>query len=130
MSLPPPHEAQRWTPDISLPSCGDILCNSRGSCVPSPDGGQVTVCDCLIGYTGEFCEDTMNKSISLPLTISVVIVIIVTIVIAFICAIARRKQQKRRRKAWAAEREGLNSRVVCVDSGESSPQEFEEKLST
>lgn len=55
------------------------------------------MCECELGYRGEFCEDTVNGSLSLPLTLSVVAVIVGMLVIAFIFAKMRQKQRKRNR---------------------------------
>ncbi|KAM8827599.1 uncharacterized protein AB9W97_003983 isoform 2-T2 [Spinachia spinachia] len=84
--------------DYSLPTCGQTQCNDRGTCVPSMGGGARLVCDCDLGYQGEFCEDTVNGSLSLPLTLSVLAVIIGLLIVAFILAKIRRKQKKRNRK--------------------------------
>ncbi|KAL6097105.1 uncharacterized protein ACO6RY_06274 [Pungitius sinensis] len=84
--------------DYSLPTCGPTQCSERGTCVPSVGGGAHLVCDCELGYQGEFCEDTVNGSLSLPLTLSVLAVIIGLLTVAFILAKLRRKQKKRKRK--------------------------------
>ncbi|XP_077944581.1 uncharacterized protein LOC120831573 [Gasterosteus aculeatus] len=91
--LPPP---QHGGIDHNLPTCGDTQCSSHGTCVPSTDGGLV--CDCNLGYQGETCDDTVNGSLSLPLTLSVLAVIIGILIVAVILAKLRRKQKKRNRK--------------------------------
>ncbi|XP_037340066.1 zonadhesin-like [Pungitius pungitius] len=84
--------------DYRLPTCGQTQCSGRGTCVPSMGGGAHLVCDCELGYQGEFCEDTFNGSLSLPLTLSVLAVIIGLLIVAFILAKLRRKHKKRNRK--------------------------------
>uniref|UniRef100_A0A3P8RS84 Si:dkey-88l16.3 n=1 Tax=Amphiprion percula TaxID=161767 RepID=A0A3P8RS84_AMPPE len=83
--------------DLSLPTCEETQCNSHGDCVPPPGGGTDLVCDCHLGYRGEFCEDTVNGALSLPLTLSVIAVIIGLLILAFILAKMRQRQKKNRR---------------------------------
>lgn len=82
--------------DLSLPTCGDTQCNSHGSCVPPKGGGTNLVCDCDLGYRGEFCDDTVNGDLSLPLTISVVVVIVGLLILAFTVAKLRQRQKQNR----------------------------------
>uniref|UniRef100_A0A3P8RU71 Si:dkey-88l16.3 n=1 Tax=Amphiprion percula TaxID=161767 RepID=A0A3P8RU71_AMPPE len=81
----------------NLPTCEETQCNSHGDCVPPPGGGTDLVCDCHLGYRGEFCEDTVNGALSLPLTLSVIAVIIGLLILAFILAKMRQRQKKNRR---------------------------------
>lgn len=73
------------------------------------------MCNCQLGYRGEACEDTVNGSLSLPLTLSVLAVIIGLLVIGFIFAKLRQKQKRQRRypsvykHVWAY----LNERELC-----------------
>lgn len=83
--------------DYSMPTCGDTQCNSHGTCEMTPGGGATLVCNCRLGYQGEFCQDTVNGSLSLPLTLSVLAVIIGLLIIAFIFAKVRQKQKRQRR---------------------------------
>lgn len=83
--------------DPDLPTCGETQCNSHGTCELPPGGGGNLVCNCQLGYRGEFCEDTVNGSLSLPLTLSVVVIIVGLLVIGFIFAKLRQKQKQKRR---------------------------------
>lgn len=83
--------------DFNLPTCGETQCNSHGTCVVPPGGGATLVCNCRLGYQGESCEDTVNGSLSLPLTLSVLAVIVGLLLIGFIFAKLRQKQKRRRR---------------------------------
>ncbi|KAM7369181.1 hypothetical protein PAMP_013473 [Pampus punctatissimus] len=89
---------QRRGIDHSLPTCGEIQCNGLGTCVPPPGGGTDFVCDCNLGYRGKSCEDTVNGSLSLPLTLSVLAVIFGLLILAFIVAKVRQRQKKKQRR--------------------------------
>ncbi|XP_068561606.1 fibropellin-1-like [Cebidichthys violaceus] len=101
MSTPFPPPQPRGV-DLTLPTCGETQCNDHGTCVPPPGGGANFVCDCELGYRGEFCDDTVNGALSLPLTLSVLAVIIGVLIVAFLLAKMRQKQKKRNRKHLAA----------------------------
>uniref|UniRef100_A0A665XAN1 Si:dkey-88l16.3 n=1 Tax=Echeneis naucrates TaxID=173247 RepID=A0A665XAN1_ECHNA len=77
--------------DLSLPTCRQTQCSNHGSCVVPLGGGAGLVCECDLGYRGESCEDTVNGSLSLPLTLSVVAVIIGILILAFIFAKLRQR---------------------------------------
>ena len=83
--------------DFNLPTCGDTRCNGNGVCMPPPGGGTYFVCNCNLGYRGQSCEDTVNGSLSVPLTLSVLGVIIGLLILAFIFAKLRRRQKKKQR---------------------------------
>lgn len=83
--------------DFSLPTCGGTQCNGHGTCVVRPGGGADLVCECDLGYRGQSCEDTVNGSLSLPLTLSVLAVIVGLLILAFIVAKIRRRQKKKQR---------------------------------
>lgn len=89
-------------PSSSLPTCGAIKCNDHGVCVAPPGGGVDLVCDCKLGYRGESCEETVNGSLSVPLTLSVLVVVIGLVSLAFILAKIRRKRKKKHRRHLAA----------------------------
>ncbi|KAM3600307.1 uncharacterized protein V6R79_021320 [Siganus canaliculatus] len=105
MSTVPPPQGRGI--DYSLPTCGELQCNSRGTCVVAPGGGADMVCDCNLGYQGESCEGTVNGELSLPLTLSVVAVIIGLLILALIFAKVRQKQKRKYRKQLA-EKHGYN----------------------
>lgn len=94
ISLPP---VQPRGTDLSWPTCRDTQCGSHGTCVAPPGGGTKFVCDCDLGYKGEFCKGTFNGALSVPLTTSVLVVIVGLVILAFVIAKLRRKQQKKLR---------------------------------
>lgn len=96
--------------DYSLPTCGETQCNGHGTCVSPPEGGTEWVCDCALGYRGEFCDETVNGALSVPLTVSVIAVILGMLLLAFIFAKIRQRQKKNRRRQLA-ERQGYNIAV-------------------
>ncbi|KAF3702199.1 hypothetical protein EXN66_Car017887 [Channa argus] len=91
----------------SGPSCGEIHCNSRGTCVVPPGGDSQLVCNCKLGYQGNSCEDTINGALSVPLTLSVLAVIVCVVVLAF--AVAKWKRNKKK-----AHRSTMTSRQVTL----------------
>ncbi|CAL8280069.1 unnamed protein product [Merluccius merluccius] len=93
-SLAPPPQPRGL--DLSLPTCGDDQCNSRGTCKVPMGGGGGLVCDCVLGYKGEWCEDTVNESLSVSLTLGVLTFILGILLIAFIFAKVRQRQKRRR----------------------------------
>lgn len=95
-SLAPPPQPRGV--DFSLPTCGETQCNGRGTChVPMGGGAGGLVCVCRLGYKGEWCEDTVNESLSVSLTLGVLAFIIGIIIIAFLFAKIRQKQKRNRR---------------------------------
>lgn len=96
--------------NLDLPTCGDIQCSGHGTCAVPPGGGAGHVCVCTLGYRGEFCEDTVNGALSVPLTVSVLAVIIGLLILAFVVAKLRQRQKKNRRRQMAA-RHGYNISV-------------------
>lgn len=83
--------------DHNQPTCGETKCNSHGTCEVPPGGGGAMVCNCRLGYQGEFCEDTVNGNLSLPLTLSVLAIVIGLLVIGFIVAKLSQKRKRQRR---------------------------------
>lgn len=110
MSTSAPAGPQPRGIDYSLPTCGETQCNGHGTCVTPVGGGTELVCNCALGYQGEFCEDTVNGALSVPLTVSVIAVILGVIILAFIIAKMRQRQKKKRRRQLAA-RQGYNIAV-------------------
>ncbi|XP_034048704.1 protein crumbs homolog 2-like isoform X2 [Thalassophryne amazonica] len=80
--------------DLNLPTCGETLCHGRGTCKILPGGSGEYVCDCNLGYQGQFCEGTVNGELSLPLTLSVLTVIVGLLILAIILAKVRQWQKK------------------------------------
>eukprot|EP00064_Thunnus_orientalis_P017535 superscaffoldBa00003754_g17619 len=109
MSTPFPAPQPRGI-DHSLPTCGETRCSGHGTCVSPLGGGTGLVCDCNLGYRGQSCEDTVNGSLSLPLTLSVLGVIVGLLILAFIVAKIRQKQKKKQRRDLAA-KHGYNIAV-------------------
>ena len=79
---------------LSLPTCEETLCNKRGSCVTVDN---YMGCDCMLGYQGPNCADTVNKNLSLPLTLGVLSILFACIFLAFLLAHLSRRRKARRR---------------------------------
>ncbi|TRZ03929.1 hypothetical protein DNTS_015537, partial [Danionella cerebrum] len=74
-----------------LDSC-DVTCQ-YGSCVLV---NEEPVCECMLGYTGETCHETINEALNVPLTLGVLAIILGSIVLFFTIAFVRRKQKVKR----------------------------------
>ncbi|CAL8318104.1 unnamed protein product [Lota lota] len=86
--------------DLILSTCGETQCYGRGTCrAPVAGGGGGLFCDCMLGYKGERCEDTVNESLSVYLTLGVLAIIVGFFLTAFLCAKIRQKQNRRKRLA-------------------------------
>lgn len=83
-----PGRGRFW--DGEQPTCGDLQCHGNGVCVPL---GQSTVCECRLGYAGEFCRDTVNEALSLKLTLGVMAVLLGVIFAAFLFAKLRQRRK-------------------------------------
>ncbi|KAJ3605647.1 hypothetical protein NHX12_027692 [Muraenolepis orangiensis] len=95
-SLPPPPPQPRGV-DYSIPTCRETQCNGRGTCRVPMGGGGSLVCDCMLGYKGEWCEDTVNESLSVSLTLGVLAFIVGIVLLAFLFAKIRQRQKKKKR---------------------------------
>ncbi|XP_041937355.1 neurogenic locus notch homolog protein 3-like isoform X2 [Alosa sapidissima] len=96
-------EGRFWL-DVTLPTCGNLRCNGNGVCV-TRDAAEG--CDCRLGYTGQFCRDTVNEAVSVSLLLGVLAVIFGIIAAAFIFAKLRQKRKAQLRKATDQERERM-----------------------
>ncbi|XP_063068308.1 delta-like protein C [Engraulis encrasicolus] len=90
--------------NVELPTCGDLQCHSNGECVTH---GETTVCECRLGYVGEFCRDTVNEALSLKLTLGTLAIILGILLAAFLFAKLRQKKKAQIRQATDKERERL-----------------------
>ncbi|XP_037548227.1 neurogenic locus notch homolog protein 4-like [Nematolebias whitei] len=95
ISLPP---EQPSGINSSLSTCRDAQCGSHGTCVASPGGGTKFVCDCDLGYKGEFCEGTFNGALSVPLTVSVLVIVVGLVILAIVIAKLQQKRKKKLRR--------------------------------
>lgn len=86
-------------------ACADVTCQF-GSCVLVHDE---PVCECMLGYTGETCQETVNETLVVPLTLGVLTVTIFCIVLLFSIAIFCQKLKAKKRKK-AAEQALLRNR--------------------
>lgn len=75
--------------NVEQPTCGGLQCHGNGKCV---NHGVATVCECRLGYTGEFCRDTVNEALSIPLSLGVLGCIIGVVLLAFLFAKLRQKR--------------------------------------
>ncbi|XP_060764249.1 neurogenic locus notch homolog protein 3-like isoform X2 [Neoarius graeffei] len=75
-------------------TCRAQRCNNLGKCVIQ-NGEQV--CECILGYRGDACEDTVNDGLAVPLTLGVLGFIIGFVLLAFALALL---QQKRKKLIW------------------------------
>lgn len=96
------------------PTCDEALCNGRGSCVIVDDR---TGCDCLLGYQGLDCGESVNQSLSLPLTLGVLVVLVACIILAFVWARLRQTQKAQRRKEFSSLTEGNGVEMRPLQAG-------------
>uniref|UniRef100_A0A3B4DAY2 EGF-like domain-containing protein n=1 Tax=Pygocentrus nattereri TaxID=42514 RepID=A0A3B4DAY2_PYGNA len=73
-----------------LMDCGAQRCNGRGECV-TVDG--LPACECMLGYRGDTCRETVNGGLSVPLTLGVLGVLAGLIIVAFLFAYFRQKRK-------------------------------------
>ncbi|XP_029457218.1 low-density lipoprotein receptor-related protein 2-like isoform X2 [Rhinatrema bivittatum] len=75
--------------NIESRPCSSDLCNARGDCIFEDDKVK---CNCMLGYTGDFCEHEVVKSMTAPLVLGTLAVLlaIVGAIVAF-AYIKRRK---------------------------------------
>ncbi|KAL6472831.1 hypothetical protein MHYP_G00190190 [Metynnis hypsauchen] len=87
-----------------LMDCGAQRCNGRGECV-TVDG--LPACECLLGYRGDTCRETVNGGLSVPLTLGVLGVLAGLIIVAFLFAYFRQKRKAHIREQAAVAKEAL-----------------------
>lgn len=82
-----------------LMACADIICK-YGRCVLMD--GKPT-CECMLGYIGDTCNETINNSLSVPLTLGFLAFIIGFIILFFGMAFFRQRQKAKKREKAAEE---------------------------
>ncbi|XP_036450335.1 prolow-density lipoprotein receptor-related protein 1 [Colossoma macropomum] len=87
-----------------LMDCSAQRCNGRGECV-TVDG--LPECECMLGYRGDTCRETVNGGLSVPLTLGVLGVLVGLIIVAFLFAYFRQKRKAQIREQAAAAKEAL-----------------------
>ncbi|XP_064873207.1 zonadhesin-like [Oncorhynchus nerka] len=93
---------------LDLQSCAVQLCKGHGHCVAQ---GQATTCECILGYRGEFCHESVNEAIGVPLTLGVVAFIVGILILSFLIAFIRQRV-KVKRKAAAKDSRGLEKDIL------------------
>ncbi|CAN9504996.1 unnamed protein product [Ophioblennius macclurei] len=106
-AAPPPRGLGFNVDEAAAASCGALHCNGHGTC---PGAVPPAACDCHLGYAGQFCENTVNGSLSAPLSLSVVVVIVGLLILAFVVAKLRQRQKQERRRRVDA-KQGYNIAV-------------------
>ncbi|KAM9518770.1 uncharacterized protein ACWYII_045039 isoform 1-T2 [Salvelinus alpinus] len=94
---------------LDLQSCAAQLCKGHGHCVAQ---GQATTCECILGYRGEFCHESVNEAISVPLTLGVLAFIVGILILSFIIAFIRQRVKVKRWKAAAKDSNGLEKDIL------------------
>ncbi|XP_022536950.1 meprin A subunit alpha [Astyanax mexicanus] len=87
----------RWSQSVM--DCGAVRCNGHGDCV-TVDG--LPECDCMLGYRGVTCRETVNGGLSVPLTLGCLGFLCGLIIMAFVFAYLRQKRKAKLR----SQREG------------------------
>ncbi|KAL0963287.1 hypothetical protein UPYG_G00352200 [Umbra pygmaea] len=82
--------------DLEQQACSAQLCHGHGQCVAQ---GPAATCECILGYRGQFCQDTFNGAISVPLTVGVLAVIVGFIILCFVIAAIRQRVKVKKRAA-------------------------------
>ncbi|KAJ8381103.1 hypothetical protein SKAU_G00018810 [Synaphobranchus kaupii] len=79
--------------NLDTQPCDDQLCHEHGKCVQQ--NGE-TICECLMGYSGEFCQDGIIASLRTPLTYGAIALVTGIIVVGIILAVKKRNSALRR----------------------------------
>lgn len=74
----------------SMMDCSAERCNGRGECVTV---NGLAACDCMLGYRGVTCRETVNGGLSVPLTLGCLGVLCGLIFLAFLFAYLRQKRK-------------------------------------
>ncbi|XP_076875731.1 uncharacterized protein LOC143525546 [Brachyhypopomus gauderio] len=74
--------------------CRVERCHDRGECVML---NGLPACDCMLGYKGHSCMETVNGGLSIPLTLGFLACVLAFIILAFVFAFVR---QRRKAAAW------------------------------
>ncbi|MBN3319272.1 LRP4 protein, partial [Atractosteus spatula] len=98
---------------LDVQTCRDELCHNQGKCVVVND--QPT-CECLLGYTGQFCQDKVIKSIRVPLTLGMIGFLIGMVLIAVIFVLLRKRRQANRRPQASATETALTNLENIADT--------------
>lgn len=77
----------------SLFTCASDKC-IQGRCVVV---NGVPACECKLGYMGDTCNETINKALSLPLTLGTLVFLIAFTTVIFLLAFIRQKQKAMQR---------------------------------
>ncbi|KAI4882735.1 hypothetical protein NFI96_028538 [Prochilodus magdalenae] len=72
--------------------CNAQRCNGRGECVTM---NGLPECECMLGYTGSTCRETVNGGLSVPLTLGVLGVLLGLVILAFLFSYFRQKRKAR-----------------------------------
>ncbi|KAJ8285316.1 hypothetical protein GJAV_G00025460 [Gymnothorax javanicus] len=82
--------------NLDAQPCDDKLCNEHGTCVKR--NGD-TVCECLAGYSGEFCQDGVFASLRTPLMYGAIGLVALIIVVGIVLGLRKRKSLQSSRTA-------------------------------
>ncbi|XP_072514298.1 uncharacterized protein [Salminus brasiliensis] len=105
----------RW--GQSVMDCSAQRCNSHGDCVTV---NGLPACECLLGYTGDTCRETVNGGLSVPLTLGCLGVLCGLIILAFLFAYFRQKRKAKRRNRGDDAKDSLkkNGDFISFPHGE------------
>uniref|UniRef100_W5N3U3 Si:dkey-88l16.3 n=1 Tax=Lepisosteus oculatus TaxID=7918 RepID=W5N3U3_LEPOC len=98
---------------LDVQTCRDELCHNQGKCVVVND--QPT-CECLLGFTGQFCQDKVIKSIQVPLTLGMIGFLIGMVLIVVIFVLLRKRRQANRRPQTSATETALTNLENIADT--------------
>ncbi|KAJ8262673.1 hypothetical protein COCON_G00151300 [Conger conger] len=80
--------------NLDTQPCDDQLCHQHGACVRQ---NGASVCRCRVGYSGEFCQDTVTASLRTPLMYGAVSLLVAIVVVGVILAVKRSLARRRAR---------------------------------
>ncbi|KAJ8397102.1 hypothetical protein AAFF_G00009560 [Aldrovandia affinis] len=97
-TMPSNNRSDILVQNLDAQPCDDQLCHEHGRCLMQ--NGETT-CECLLEYSGEFCQDGIAESLRIPLSYGAVALITVIVVIGIVLAVRRKKGAQRSASAAA-----------------------------
>ncbi|XP_036382770.1 low-density lipoprotein receptor-like [Megalops cyprinoides] len=96
----PSKDSDIMVQELEPQPCDDRLCHGHGRCVRF--NGDAA-CECLAGYSGEFCQESITESMRVPLTYGAIALVTSIIVVAIIYGVIKKRKTAQRRASVAQE---------------------------